>query len=114
MSPTPMDAGQETAARVPRRKRKARTQAPDSVWGRDSYLAFMRRGVRALVRRATDGDLDAQEALVALQAEVQAATVSAGAALHDHGYSWAMIASVTGTTRQAAAERFTIRTEETR
>jgi hypothetical protein len=96
-------------ATAPRRKRKSRSQAPDSVWGRDSYLAFMRRGVRALVRRSTEGDLDALEALVALQAEVQSATIAAGAALHDHGYSWAEIARVTGTTRQAAAERFTIR-----
>lgn len=90
-------------------KRKSRTQPPDSSWGRDSYLAFMRRGVRALVRRSTEGDLDALEALVALQAEVQASTIKAGAALHAHGFSWAQIAQITGTTRQAAAERFTIR-----
>lgn len=101
-------------AQAARRKRKARTQPPDSVWGRDSYLAFMRRGVRALVRRSTEGDLDALEALVALQAEVQAQTIAAGAALHAHGYSWAEIARVTGTTRQAAAERFTIREDTTK
>jgi hypothetical protein len=94
-----------------RRKPRVRTQPVESVAGKDSYAAFMRRAVRAYVRRAGEGDLDALEGLVELEGLVAQAIRDAGAALHDgpHSYSWAEIAAPLGITRQAAAERFTPR-----
>jgi hypothetical protein len=95
------------AAAKPRKR--SRSQAPDSTWGRDSFTAFARRIVRAYIKRAQEGDLDALEGLIILEREVQEAIKLAGAACHDGGFSWAEIARVTGTSRQAAAERFTPR-----
>lgn len=83
----------------------------DTTAGRDSYAAFMRRAVRALRRRAEGGDLDGLVALLALQDQVAEEIRRAGHALHSNGvrpYSWAEIAAVTGTSRQAAALRFTL------
>lgn len=88
---------------------RRRTQPPDSVAGRDSYAAFMRRAVRAYVRRAEEGDLDALEGLVQLESEVREAIKLAGAACHANGFSWAEIAAPLHISRQAAAERFTIK-----
>lgn len=90
----------------PRRKPANRTEAPESTAGRDSYLAFVRRALRAYARRAESGDTDALEGLLALEGELAAAITAAGAALHDHGYSWAEIAQTTGSSRQAAQARF--------
>jgi hypothetical protein len=85
----------------------------ESVAGRDSYLAFGRRMIRAFGRRAGEGDLDALEGLLVLQDELAQTIRAAGAAAHDHGYSWTEIGAACGTTRQAAERRFGTITERT-
>lgn len=85
---------------------KRHTRTVESVAGRDSFLAFGRRIVRAYGRRVGDGDLDALEGLVQLQAELAETVKAAGAAAHAYGYSWAEIGRATGTSRQRAEHRF--------
>lgn len=66
------------------------------------------RMMRALVRRAGDGELEALEALVALQATL-AQALQDGVTAYREGpaeASWAAIGEAVGTSRQAAAERF--------
>jgi hypothetical protein len=72
----------------------------------DDYAAFTRRIVRAHGRRVAAGDPDALAALVALAAEIDAATAEGVAGLRAAGYSWAEIAARLGITRQAAQQRW--------
>lgn len=67
---------------------------------------MVRRMVRALVRRAAEGDTEALEALADLEALVPAAVTEAGRSLHRFGYSYGELCQVTGTSRQAARQRF--------
>jgi hypothetical protein len=66
------------------------------------------RMLRALVRRAGDGDLIALEELASLQRASADAVASAARALHDgpYAYSWGEIGAALGVTRQSAHERF--------
>lgn len=66
------------------------------------------RVLRALIRRAEAGDLEALEQLQRLGREADAALVAAARAAHDGpaAYSWTELAYVLGTTRQAARQRF--------
>lgn len=64
------------------------------------------RVVRALVRRAGDGDTEALEQLIMLDDLLPAAIRDAGAALHRFGYSYTELGDVAGISRQAARERF--------
>lgn len=98
-----------TVATARRRKPPRRTTPVETTAGRDSFTAFGRRIVRALVRRANEGELDALVGLLELQRHVDQAVTEAGKALHSSAaitYSWAEIAQATGTTRQAAAMRY--------
>lgn len=66
-----------------------------------------RRMMRALAVRACEGDTEAIEQLAQLQADLDAALGSAVAGARSRvGYSWADVASMVGTTRQAAQQRF--------
>ena len=65
------------------------------------------RVIRALVRRAADGDTEALEELLKLEQLLPAAIRDAGAGLHDFGYSFTEIGNVAGVSRQAARVRFT-------
>jgi hypothetical protein len=68
---------------------------------------MLRRMMRALVRRAGEGDDRALVELVALQAELAAAITDAGAALYVRGdMSYTDIAGELGVSRQAARQRF--------
>jgi hypothetical protein len=85
----------------------------------DDLAGAIRRQVRGLVRRAAAGDTTALEALAGLEDVIPLAVSVAGHVLHhdqaireaDGGkptrasYSWAEIAQVTGTSRQAAHRR---------
>lgn len=85
----------------PRKRTRREYEAPD-------LQAASRRMMRALVRRAEGGELEALEALVALQADL-AAALQDGVTGYRQGpaqASWADVARATGTTRQAAAMRF--------
>lgn len=69
--------------------------------------AAARRMMRALAVRATEGDTEAIEQLAQLQADLQAVLGAAVAGARQQvGYSWADIAGLVGTTRQAAQQRF--------
>jgi hypothetical protein len=66
-----------------------------------------KRFMRALVRRAGEGDTEALEALVGLQAVLQEAITDAGRVLHDEAdYSYTELANVLGISRQGARQRF--------
>lgn len=86
-----------------RRSRRERPECPE-------VGSAARRMVRALVKRAEEGDTEAIEQLVETQHEVTQAITAAGQALHSvGGYSYTELAQVLGTTRQAARQRFAIR-----
>lgn len=68
------------------------------------------RIVRALVRRAGEGDTQALEALRMLDDLTRQAVAEALRAMHEPtesrpGYSWSELARVTGTSRQACSQR---------
>lgn len=67
---------------------------------------MLRRCVRAMVRRAGEGDVEALEELLKLEGELAAAIREAGAAMHDRGFSYAYLADAAGISRQAAHKRF--------
>lgn len=64
------------------------------------------RLLKALVRRAEDGDTIALEELLALQTVLAERITDAGRGLHAFGYSYTEIADVAGVSRQAARKRF--------
>lgn len=69
--------------------------------------AMVRRVLRnGLGRRAAEGDVQALQELVALQATLQEAITEAGRAMHDRGYSYTYLGAELGITRQAARQRF--------
>lgn len=67
--------------------------------------AMVGRMLRALARRAADGDLLAIEQLVALDEVLDEQLVAGMAGAHDFGYSWTEIGAAAGVTRQAARQR---------
>jgi hypothetical protein len=69
------------------------------------FLAFARRIVAAAGRRAAD-DPEAFADLLGLLAELDAAAVTAAAALRDEGYSWQDIGAACGVSKQAAQKRW--------
>jgi hypothetical protein len=72
------------------------------------FAAFARRILRAAARRVANGDVEGLAGLVALRSEVEAAIGEAITGLRSPqwSYSWADIARVLGTTRQAAQQRY--------
>jgi hypothetical protein len=72
------------------------------------FAAFAARILRAAARRVADGDVEGLAALVALRSELDTAIADAVAGLRQPhwSYSWAEIARVLGTTRQAAQQRY--------
>lgn len=67
--------------------------------------AMVGRMLRALARRAAEGDLEAIEQLVELEDVVGEQLVEAMRGAHTFGYSWTEIGAATGTSRQAARQR---------
>lgn len=83
-----------------RRARRERPECPE-------VGSAARRMVRALVKRAEEGDTEAIEQLVETQHATTQAITEAGAALHEvAGYSFTELGQVLGTSRQAARQRF--------
>lgn len=82
-----------------RRARRERPECPE-------VGQAARRMVRALVKRAEEGDTEAIEQLVETQHETTQAITAAGRALHAAGYSYTDLGRVVGSTRQAAQQRF--------
>jgi hypothetical protein len=80
----------------------------DRVVENPEFAAFAARILRAAARRVADGDVEGLAALVALRSELDAAISEAVQGLRSPkwSYSWADIARVLGTTRQAAQQRY--------
>lgn len=72
----------------------------------DSYAAFTARVVQAHGRRIANGDIDGLSTLLDLRAGLDQTITTAVTGLRRAGYSWAEIAARTGTTRQAAQQRW--------
>ena len=69
------------------------------------YVAFVRRSIRALGRRAGE-DPEALPLIADLAAELDAAMGEAARSAHAAGWSWTEIAARLGVSRQAARQRF--------
>lgn len=80
-------------------RRKREREAPE-------VGAMAARVVRALVRRAGEGDSEALEELLKLAELLPAAIRDAGVAMHRFGYTYTELGDVAGISRQAARERF--------
>ena len=70
------------------------------------YVAMLRRMIRAGGRRAAQADPEDLAELVTLRAELDAAIAEAVAGVRAGGRSWAEIGRATGTTKQAAQQRW--------
>jgi hypothetical protein len=81
---------------------------PKEVVENPEFAAFAARILRAAARRVADGDVEGLAALVALRSELDDAIGQAITGLRSPqwSYSWADIARVLGTTRQAAQQRY--------
>ena len=87
---------------------------PESMSGPGSQHEFIQRLLRSLARRGEEGDTEALEALLAIEAELPGLIRACGASLHEAGYSWSEVGSVAGLTRQGAQQRFGGRPTATR
>ena len=72
----------------------------------DEYASFVRRVIRAHVRRVAAGDVDALADMTRLATDLDEAISQAVTGLRGAGYSWAEIATRLGVTRQAAQQRW--------
>lgn len=71
------------------------------------FLGFIRRGLRALVRRVGDeADIESLRSMLDLQQQLDASIVGAVAGLRRAGYSWAEIGARTSMTKQGAQQRW--------
>ncbi|MEU5884422.1 hypothetical protein [Spirillospora sp. NPDC047279] len=89
-------------ALTPNRRRSRRRRVVEN----DEYAAFLRRVLRAYVRRIQQGDIDALTDLAALEIEIGHLLHAAVHGLRDSGYSWTDIGNATAVTRQAAQQRW--------
>ncbi|ALX66335.1 hypothetical protein [Microbacterium sp. XT11] len=71
-----------------------------------SYLAMLRRMIRAAGRRVAEADEFELAELLALRAELDAAIAASVKGQHDNGRSWAEIGAAAGMSKQAAAKRW--------
>lgn len=79
--------------------RKRRHEAPE-------VGAMVTRCLRALARRAGEGDPEALEQLAALENTLTEQLGAGVAGYRAHGYSWADVGLTLGVTRQGAQQRF--------
>jgi len=73
------------------------------------YSAFIRRALRAYGRRVAAADVEDLAELLAVRDAVDEAITRAVAGLRAAGRSWGEIAHATGTTRQAAQQRWGVK-----
>ncbi|MDF2915884.1 MAG: hypothetical protein K0S70_101 [Microbacterium sp.] len=71
-----------------------------------AYVAFVRRILKALARRAGEEDEHELSLLMALEDEVRECIRQAVARQRDRGVSWDRIALSAGTSRQAVTKRW--------
>lgn len=70
------------------------------------YVGMLRRCLKALGRRAAEGDLDALAAFAELDALIPEEMTTAARHAHALGFSWTEIGTALGVSRQAARQRF--------
>ncbi len=70
------------------------------------YIAFMRRGLRALARRVGDADPEDLAEMLTLRDELDVAIATAVQGVRRSGFSWSDIGRATGMTRQSAHGRW--------
>lgn len=73
------------------------------------FNAFIRRVLAAYARRCADADPEDLAELLAVRAAVDDAITRAVAGLRTSGRSWSEIATATGTTKQAAQQRWGVK-----
>lgn len=71
-----------------------------------SYVAFVRRSLRALGRRLDSSDPENLSCLISLSSDLDALLRSSVSSMRKQGYSWDHIGSSLGVSRQAAFKRF--------
>jgi hypothetical protein len=72
------------------------------------YLGFLQRVLRAYSGRVLEGDVDDLTQLITLRSEVDRLIAGTVTTLRrqPYGLTWTQIAAATGTTRQAAQQRY--------
>lgn len=70
------------------------------------YLGAAKRFIRAAGRRVAEADEVELGELIGLQSVLDEAIATAVAGMRDRGLSWQYIANATGTSRQAACQRW--------
>ena len=85
---------------------KRRSKRPRRDVETMDYLGAARRFIAAAGRRVRECDEPELAALIALRADLDAAIADAVHGQREHGKSWAGIALATGTTREAAYQRW--------
>jgi hypothetical protein len=72
------------------------------------YLGFLRRVLRAYSERVLEGDVDDLTQLITLRSDVDRLIADTVTRLRrgPYGLTWTQIAAATGTTRQAAQQRY--------
>lgn len=93
------------ASSTPHRRSK-RAKVERETTGRRGYLAAAERFIRAAGRRVGEGDEPELAGLLALRDVLEEAISEGVAGQRSYGKSWADIARATGTTREAAWQRW--------
>lgn len=83
-----------------------RSKRPKQERETGAYLGAARRFILAAGRRVAEGDEPELAGLLALQEVLDSAIAEAVAGQRSHGKSWARIALGTGTSREAAYQRW--------
>jgi hypothetical protein len=97
-----MSASTVKAAFTPRRRSKRPKHSVEAI----EFIGAVRRMLRAAATRVAQADEYELRALLDLQHELDAAIATAVAGQRSIGRSWAYIALATGTTREAAYQRW--------
>jgi hypothetical protein len=88
-----------TPNRLARKRPKKDRETPE-------YADMVERMITAYGRRVGAGDVEELPRMIEMHRKLDEAIATAVAGLRDFGYSWAEIAKRTGTTRQAAQQRW--------
>jgi hypothetical protein len=95
---TPNPPSERKPTRSPRRPKKER-ETPE-------FADMVERMIKAYARRVGEGDVEELPRMIAMHDKLNEALDTAVVGLRDFGYSWAEIARRTGTSRQAAQQRW--------
>ena len=88
------------------KRRSKRPRRDVETTGKRGFIAAARRFIRAAGRRAGEGDEHELRELLAPRTDLDEAIADAIAGQRTYGKSWADIARATGTTREAAYQKW--------